>query len=62
MVRVRDFSSFFDHEEDDYYFKPVGAENYQSNIYIEYGSNNNRSKSLSIEEKLNKIIPYVKNF
>ena len=60
MVRVRDISSLFNHEED--YFKPVGAENYQSNIYIEHGSNNNRNKSLSIEEKPNKIIPCLKNF
>ena len=61
MVRVRDISSLFNHEEEDY-FKPVGAENYQSNIYIEYGRNNNRNKSLSIEEKPNKIIPCLKNF
>ena len=61
MARVIDIRSLFE-EEEDYYFKLVRAGNCQSNIYIEYESNNNRNKSLSIEEKLNKIRPYLKNF
>ena len=35
--------------------------NFWSNNYIEYGSNGDRNKTLSVEEYLNKIRPYLKD-
>ena len=41
------------------YYKPVS--NFSSNNYIEYESNGDRNKSLSVEGYLNKIRPYLKD-
>ena len=40
------------------YYKPVRVSNFWSNRYIEYDV---RNKTLSVEEYLNKIIPYLKD-
>ena len=40
------------------YYKPVRVSNFWSNRYIEY---DDRNKTLSVEEYLNKIIPYLKD-
>ena len=40
--------------------EPVRVSNFWSNNYIEYESNGERSKTLSIEEYWNKIRPYLK--
>ena len=40
------------------YYKPVTVSNFWSNRYIEY---DDRNKTLSVEEYLNKIIPYLKD-
>ena len=50
---------FFELEEDEYN-KPVRVGKFRSNIYIEYKSKGNR-KTLSVEEYLNKIKPYLKD-
>ena len=50
---------FFELEEDEYN-KPVRVGKFRSNIYIEYKSKCNR-KTLSVEEYLNKIKPYLKD-
>ena len=55
----RNVSNLFEHEEEDYY-KPATASNFWSNKYIEYKSKGDR-KTLSVEEYLNKIKPYLKN-
>ena len=41
--------------------KPVRVYNFWSNNYIEYESNGDRNKTLSGEEYLNKIRPYLKD-
>ena len=41
--------------------EPVIVNNFWSNNYIEYKSNGDRSKILSVEEFLNKIRPYLKD-
>ena len=41
--------------------KPVRVGIFWSNNYIEYESNDDRNKTLSIEEYLNKIRPYLKD-
>ena len=43
------------------YYKPVRVNNFWSNNYIEYKSKGDRNKTLSVEECLNKISPYLKN-
>ena len=47
---IRDIKNFFEHEEEDYY-KSVRVGSFWSNTYIEYESNSDRKKTLSIEEK-----------
>ena len=51
--------NFFEHEVKDYH-KPVRVGNFWSNNYIEDKSKGNR-KTLSVEEYLNKIRPYLKD-
>ena len=41
--------------------KPVRINNFWSNNYVEYVSNGDRNKALSIEECLNKIRPHLKD-
>ena len=55
----KNIRNLFEHKED--YYKPVRAENFWSNIYIEYESNIDRNKTLSVKEYLNKIRPYLEN-
>ena len=57
---VRDIKNLFEFEEENYY-KPVKVNNFWSNIYIEYESNDDRNKTLLAEEYLNKIRPYLKD-
>ena len=41
------------------YYKAVRAGNFWNSNYIEYGCNGDRNKTLSIEDYLNKIRPYL---
>ena len=43
------------------YYKPVKVSDFWSNSYIEYESNGDRNKTLSVEEYFNKIRPYLKD-
>ena len=61
---LRDIKNLFEHEgeeEGENYYKPVRVNNFWSNNYIEYESNGDRNKTLSVEEYLNKIRPYLKD-
>ena len=42
------------------HYKPVRVNNFWSNNYIEYKSNGDKNKILSVEKYLNKIRPYLK--
>ena len=55
----RDIKNLFEFEEE-HYFKPGRVNNFWSNNYIEYKCNNDKNKTLSAEECLNKIRPYLK--
>ena len=46
-------------DENDYY-KPILVKSFHKEGYKEYESRGDKNKSLSIEEYLNKIIPYLK--
>ena len=53
----------FEHEkEEENYYKPVRISNFWSNSYVEYESNSDKNKTLSVQEYRNKIRPYLKNF
>ena len=53
---LRDVKNLFEQEEENYY-NPVRVTNFLSNNYIEYESNGDKNKTLSVEECFNKIIP-----
>ena len=44
---LKDIRNLFEHEEKDYY-KPVRVGNFWSNNYMEYKSNDDRNKTLSV--------------
>ena len=59
---LRDIKNLFEHEEEvENYYKPVRVSNIWSNNYIEHESKGDRNKTLSVEEYLNKIRPYLKD-
>ena len=45
---IRDIRNLSEHEE--YYYKPVRLGNFWSSNYIDYETNDDKSKTLSIEE------------
>ena len=51
--------NFWKEEED--CCKPLRVSSFSSNNYVEYESNGDRNKTLSIEEYLNKIRPHLKD-
>ena len=55
---LRDIKNLFGHEEGRIYYRSGRVNNFWSNNYTEYESNGSRSKTLSVEECLNKITPY----
>ena len=55
---IRDIRTLFEQEEEDYY-KPKRVSNFWNNYYIKYESNGDKNRSLSIDEYLNKIDPYL---
>ena len=57
--KFRDIRNHFEQTED--YQKPMRVVNFYSNKYIEYESNGDRHKNLSIEEYLNKIKQCLKD-
>ena len=57
---IRDFRNLFQQEKKDYY-KPSRVGSIWSRNYIEYESNEDRNKTLSIAEHLSKIKPYLNN-
>ena len=57
---MTDIKNLLEHEEENYY-EPVRLSDFWSNNYIEYESNGDRNKTLSVEEYINKIRPYLKD-
>ena len=60
-IILRDRRNLFENEEEEKYYKPVRATIFWSNNYIEYESNGDRNETLSVEEYLNEIRPYLKD-
>ena len=58
----RDIKNLFEYEEEkEIYYKTVRISNFWSNNYIQYESNGDRNKTLSVEEYLNNISQYLKD-
>ena len=54
--------NLYEHEEEEgNYYKPVRVSNFWSNNYVQYKSNGDNNKTLSVEEYLDKIRPYLKD-
>ena len=51
---IRDIRTLFEHKEGDYY-EHKRVTNFWNNNYIEYKSNNDKNRNLSLDEYLNKI-------
>ena len=58
---LRDIKNLFEHEEEGNYYKPVRVSNFWSNNYVQYKSNGDNNKTLSVEEYLDKIRRYLKD-
>ena len=56
---VTDIRTFFEQQED--FCKPERVNNFWNNNYIEYESNGDKDRNLSLYEYLNKIKPYLWN-
>ena len=57
---IRDIKKLFEQEKE-YYYKPVRASNFDCNNYIEYESNGDKNKTLSIKEHLDETELYLKD-
>ena len=58
---LRNIKNLFKHEEEGKYYKAVRVNDFWSNNYIEYKSNCDKSRILSVEEYLDKNRPYLKS-
>ena len=62
MQYLENIKNLFEYEkEEENNNKPVRVNNFLSNNYIECESNGDRNKTLSVEEKLYKIRPYLRD-
>ena len=59
-IILRDIKNLYEHEEESYH-KPVRVNNFWINNYIEYESNSDRNRTISVVEYLNKIRLYLKD-
>ena len=59
-IILRDIQNLFEHEKENYY-KPVRLNNFWSNNYIKCERNSDWNKTLSVEEYLIKIRPYLED-
>ena len=56
----RDIKNLFEYEEEDYY-KPLRVGNWWNSKYVEYQSNGDRNKILSVQQYLHEIRPSKKH-
>ena len=60
-IALRNIKNLFEYEkEEENYYKPVRVNNFWRNNYIEYISNSDKNRMLSVEEYLDKIRPYLR--
>ena len=60
-IVLRNIKNLFEYEkEEESYYKPVRVNTFWNNNYIEYKSNSDKNRILSVEEYFNKITPYLR--
>ena len=59
---IRDIRTLFKQEEEkENYYKPKRLNNFWNNIYIEYESNGDKTRNLSLDKYFHKIKTYLRN-
>ena len=58
---IRDIRSLFEQKQEEDYYKPKRVSDFWNNNYIEYKSNGDKNRNLSLDEYLNKIETYLRN-
>ena len=59
---LRNIKNLFEYEkEEESYYKPTRENNLWSNNYVEFKSNSDKNKILSVEEYLYRIRPYLRD-
>ena len=58
---IRDIRTLQEQEEEQEYYKPKRVSNFWKNNYIEYESNNDKSRNLAVNKWFNKIELYLMN-
>ena len=58
---IRDTRKLFKQEEEKDYCKPKRVSNFWNNNYVEFESNGDKNRSLSLDEYLKKCKPYLRN-
>ena len=58
---IRDIRTLFEKEEGEDCYKPKRVSKFPNNNYIEYESNGDKNRNLSLDEYLNKVEPYLSN-
>ena len=61
IQRNKDVKKLFDLSIDAGYYKPITTNNTFNSNYVEYESNGDKNKTLSIKEYLNMIRPYLRD-
>ena len=56
-VIIRDIRTLFEQQEEKDYYKPKRVSNFSNDNYIEYESNGDRNRNLSLDEYFSKIEP-----
>ena len=60
-IALRNIKNLFEYgKEEENYYKPVRVNHFWSNNYIQYKSNSDKNRILSVEKYLDKIKPYLK--
>ena len=58
---IRDIRTLFKQEEEENYYKSKRLNNFWNNIYIEYESNGDKTRNLSLDKYFHKIKAYLRN-
>ena len=59
-IILRNIRNLFENKEEENFYKSERVSSFLSNNYIEWESNGDRNKTLSVEEYLNKSRPYLR--
>ena len=57
---IKDIRTLFEEEEEEGYYEPKRLSNFGNNNYIEYESNDDQNRNLSLAEYFNEIKAYLR--